>query len=128
MSKLSSFLRLKVYRRTFLLYLVIVLVAITTLLFVFHSNIMSRSLESYVNEADTAFAQAERQLTSVTSAIDNFFTHLYASSGLRDDFFRFFGSTPVEYVEKRLQSAPPQYATYLENKKVKCGLEPPAWD
>ncbi|MCI8619115.1 MAG: histidine kinase [Oscillospiraceae bacterium] len=115
MSKLSSFLRLKVYRRTFLLYLVIVLVAITTLLFVFHSNIMSRSLESYVNEADTAFAQAERQLTSVTSAIDNFFTHLYASSGLRDDFFRFFGSTPVEYVEKRLQSAPPQYATYLDS-------------
>ena len=115
MSKLSSFLRLKVYRRTFLLYLAIVLVAITTLLFVFYSNIMSRSMESYVNEADASFTQAERQLTSVTSAIDNFFTHLYASSGLRDDFFRFFGSTPVEYVENRLQNAPPQYETYLDS-------------
>ncbi len=62
MSKLSSFLRLKVYRRTFLLYLVIVLVAITTLLFVFHSNIMSRSLESYVNEADTALRKRNGSL------------------------------------------------------------------
>ncbi|MFR8334053.1 MAG: hypothetical protein ACLU9S_18200 [Oscillospiraceae bacterium] len=42
-----------------------------------------------------------------------FFTHLYATASLRDDFFHFFGATPAEYAQRRLNTAYPLYETYL---------------
>lgn len=115
MSKLSNFLHLKIYRRTFLLYLLIVLIFMTVVIFAFYSNMQARSMESYRTVATSAFAQSERQLDTITDTIDNFFTHLYASSTLLDDFFHFFGATPVEYAENRLKAAYPVYETYLSS-------------
>ena len=77
MSKLSNFLHLKIYRQTFLLYLVIVLTFVTIMIFVFYSNMQSSTMEPYVREAEAAFSQVERQLDSITDSIDHFFTHLY---------------------------------------------------
>ena len=113
MSKLSNFLHLKIYRKTFLLYLIIVLCFVTIMVFVFYSSMQSSSMESYTREADVAFSQVERQLDSVTDSIDHFFTHLYATASLRDDFFHFFGATPAEYAQRRLNTAYPLYETYL---------------
>ncbi|HIT27942.1 MAG TPA: hypothetical protein IAD05_02470, partial [Candidatus Faecousia gallistercoris] len=113
MSKLSNFLHLKIYRRTFLLYLSIVLIFVTAMLVVFYHNMQSNGMEAYLQVSDTAFTQAERQLNSVTNAIDNFFTHLYASPSLLNDFFHFFGATPAEYAESQLNSAGLLYETYL---------------
>ena len=79
MSKLSNFLHLKIYRQTFLLYLVIVLTFVTIMIFVFYSNMQSSTMEPYVREAEAAFSQVERQLDSITDSIDHFFTHLYAT-------------------------------------------------
>ena len=62
MSKLSNFLHLKIYRQTFLLYLVIVLTFVTIMIFVFYSNMQSSTMEPYVREAEAAFSQVERQL------------------------------------------------------------------
>lgn len=113
MSKLSNFLHLKIYRRTFLLYLSIVLIFVTAMLVVFYHNMQSNGMEAYLQVSDTAFTQAERQLNSVTNAIDNFFTQLYASPSLLNDFFHFFGATPAEYAESQLNSAGLLYETYL---------------
>lgn len=60
MSKLSNFLHLKIYRQTFLLYLVIVLTFVTIMIFVFYSNMQSSTMEPYVREAEAAFSQVER--------------------------------------------------------------------
>lgn len=113
MSKLSNFLHLKIYRQTFLLYLVIVLTFVTIMIFVFYSNMQSSTMEPYVREAEAAFSQVERQLDSITDSIDHFFTHLYATASLRDDFFHFFGATPEEYAQSRLNTSYPLYETYL---------------
>ncbi len=72
MSKLSNFLHLKIYRQTFLLYLVIVLTFVTIMIFVFYSNMQSSTMEPYVREAEAAFSQVERQLDSITDSIDHF--------------------------------------------------------
>ena len=61
MSKLSNFLHLKIYRKTFLLYLIIVLCFVTIMVFVFYSSMQSSSMESYTREADVAFSQVERE-------------------------------------------------------------------
>lgn len=113
MSKLSNFLHLKIYRQTFLLYLVIVLTFVTIMIFVFYSNMQASSMEPYIREADAAFSQVERQLDSLTDSIDHFFTHLYATASLQDDFFHFFGATPEEYAQSRLDTSYPFYETYL---------------
>lgn len=113
MSKLSNFLHLKIYRRTFLLYVLIVLVFTIALTLVFHNNMVSGGLTTYGTEVDTCFSQVERQLGTVTDAIDNFFTHLYSSGTLLDDFFHFFGATPAEYARAGLETPYPQYETYL---------------
>lgn len=83
------------------------------MLVVFYHNMQSNGMEAYLQVSDTAFTQAERQLNSVTNAIDNFFTHLYASPSLLNDFFHFFGATPAEYAESQLNSAGLLYETYL---------------
>ena len=46
MSKLSNFLHLKIYRKTFLLYLIIVLCFVTIMVCVFYSSMQSSSMES----------------------------------------------------------------------------------
>ena len=118
MSKLSNFLHLKIYRRTFLLYLLVVLIFITVMIALFYSNMVSGVLDAYAQEAEAGFSQGERQLVSVTGAIDNFFTHLYSSSATLADFFRFFGATPEAYVRARLDAAytsPDSYLTSCNN-------------
>ncbi len=91
MSKLSNFLHLKIYRQTFLLYLVIVLTFVTIMIFVFYSNMQSSTMEPYVREAEAAFSQVERQLDSITDSIDHFFYPSLCHRLLRDDFFHFLG-------------------------------------
>lgn len=113
MSKLSNFLHLKIYRRTFLLYLLIVLVFVTAIIFMFYRNMISGGLADYAGEVETRFTQVESQMQSVTDAIDSFFTRLYASNSLLEDFFAFFGATPVEYAQARLDATAPLHETYL---------------
>lgn len=115
MSKLSNFLHLKIYRRTFLLYLLIVLVFVTAIIFMFYRNMVSGGLADYAGEVEARFSQAELQIQLVADAIDSFFTHLYASNSLLEDFFAFFGATPVEYAQARLDTDSPLYETYLSN-------------
>lgn len=113
MSKLSNFLHLKIYRRTFLLYLLIVLIFATTIITIFYTSMTAHGLSAFAGEVDSRFYQAERQIQQVTDSVDNFFTHLYANSSLQEDFFQFFGATPAEYAETRLATAYPQYESYL---------------
>ena len=73
MSKLSNFLHLKIYRRTFLLYLLIVLVFVTAIIFMFYRNMVSGGLADYAGEVEARFSQAELQIQSVADAIDSFY-------------------------------------------------------
>ncbi len=116
MLKLSNFLHLKIYRRTFLIYLLVVLFFVTTLLTMFYKMSISDGLASYRSVADGRFLQAEQQLTSLTTSIDAFFTRLYAGAGsLQDSFFYFFGATPSQYAQSQLASPYHIHDSYLSS-------------
>ena len=66
MSKLSNFLHLKIYRRTFLLYLSIVLIFVTAMLVVFYHNMQSNGMEAYLQVSDTAFTQRRSALRDLS--------------------------------------------------------------
>ncbi len=116
MLKLSNFLHLKIYRRTFLIYLFVVLFFATILLTMFYNMSISDGLSSYRSVADGRFLQAEQQLSSVTASIDAFFTRLYSGPGsLQDSFFYFFGATPSQYAQSQLASPYHTRDSYLSS-------------
>lgn len=115
MKKAFRFLKLEIYRRTFLLYIAIILIFMPLVLTVSYRTMKENAENAFLQEADDAFSQSEQRLEEVSDNIDTFFTRLYASSTRLTDFFNFFGSTPSQYQQLRLSSDEILDETYLEN-------------
>lgn len=115
MSKSLSFLRLKIYQRTFLLYVVIVAIFMIIILGLTFNYIAITAQNNFSSDAVAAFVQSENQIASIRGHIDSFFTRLYASPHRLNDFFNFFGAEPSEYESARLDSAYTLDETYLQS-------------
>lgn len=114
MAKPPGFLRLKIYRRTFSMYLAIVAVFSLVLLTFSYRAIQNTAQANFKSEAEQAFRETESNLSLVTRDIDTFYTKLYANPTLLEDFFQFFGATPAEYSQNRLESPYYLSETYLD--------------
>lgn len=114
MGRYSGFLRLKIYRRTFFLYVAILLVFSSVLMAVFYRNVQATALRDFEADTALAFRETETRLQGTARDIDAFFTRLYASPSLLEDFYLFFGATPAEYTEHRLESPYHLNETYLD--------------
>lgn len=111
----SNFLQLKIYRRTFLVYLSIVVIFCTLIISNSYNNAYIAGQQAFEDRMKRAFVQMEGELDGVVATIDNFLTRLYNSSMLKKDFFDFFGAAPAEYVEARLRSSYVIDDTYLDS-------------
>ena len=114
MARPSVFLRLKIYRRTFCIYLAIVVVFSVMLLSFFYRSVQATGQASFEADTALAFRETETKLQGVTRDIDAFITRLYANPALLEDFFQFFGSTPAQYAENRLRGPYSTGETYLD--------------
>ena len=110
------FFHMRIYRRTFLVYLLIVLFLVTGVLAVLSYTVRSVGLNAFSSEANSSFMLLEQQLTHVSSSIDALFVRLYSTTALREDFFHFFNSSPSEYVAYHLDN-PSRAESYLDE----CG-------
>lgn len=122
--KTSNFLQLKIYRRTFLIYLLIVTVFFSLIIYNYYIKAQTAGLQAFSQQMNRAFTQVEEEMDSVTETIDNFFTRLYSSPVLKEDFLNFFGAAPAEYAAARLRSSQIAYETYLDtcaNLVIDCG-------
>ncbi len=111
--KASNFLQLKIYRRTFLIYLFIVIVFFFFIISNRYKNARLAGQQLFSEHMDRAFSQAEDELDGVIGTIDNFLIRLNSSPVLKKDFFYFFGATPAEYTAARLRSGDMAYESYL---------------
>lgn len=111
--KASNFLQLKIYRRTFLIYLSIVIVFFFFIISNRYNNARLAGQQFFSEHMDRAFSQAEDELDSVIGTIDNFLIRLNSSPVLKKDFFYFFGASPAEYTTSRLRSGDMTYESYL---------------
>lgn len=111
--KATNFLKLKIYRRTFLAYLLIVIVFFFFIISNRYTNARTVGQQSFAEYMDRAFSQVESELDSVIVTIDNFLVRLNSSPMLKKDFFYFFGATPAEYAAARLRSEDTVYESYL---------------
>lgn len=111
--KASNFLKLKIYRRTFLAYLSIVIVFFFFIISNRYTNARIVGQQLFAEHMDRAFSRVEDELDSVIVTIDNFLIRLNGSPVLKRDFFDFFGATPAEYMAARLRSGDTTYDSYL---------------
>ena len=111
--KVSNFLQLKIYRRTFLIYLSIVIVFFFFIISNRYNNARIVGQQIFSEHMDRAFSRVEDELDGVIGTIDNFLIRLNNSPVLKKDFFLFFGTTPAEYMAARLRSEDMSYESYL---------------
>lgn len=109
-----SFLKLRIYRRTFGLYLLIVALSLCSCLLIIGSNALSTSLSSFTAEVDSNYTLLEQKLGGVVSSIDIHFVRLYAAPSLRNDFLSFFESDLSTYLESRLSASYATRESYLD--------------
>lgn len=102
MSKYSNFLHTEAYRRTFITYQVISLLLAATILGFIWRDMYNTAQENFVIESTKTYEDIDRRVGRLVDSIDQFYTQIYASSGISEDFFRYFGATAEEYTSRRL--------------------------
>ncbi len=112
--KVSNFLQLKIYRRTFFIYLSIVAVFFFFIISNRYNNARTAGQQFFAVDMNRAFYQVEDELDGVIATIDNFLVRLNSSPVLKKDFFLFFGATPAEYTAARLRDSETVYESYLD--------------
>lgn len=118
--KAAGFLYLKIYRKTFLIYLCIVAVFLSAVLCGCYSYAWTAGGRAFSERMGRAFSRVEEKLDGVTGTIDNFYTRLYGSAVLKEDFFDFFGASPAEYAAARLRAGHALYEAYHETYLEAC--------
>ena len=119
-----AFLKYRIYRRTFLLYVLITLLVIVGVSGVLLQNANATGLASFSTGADTGFSLLEMRRQSIVTGIDRLFFRIYATRSLEQDFIAFFGATPEEYVQSRLSRSDSGSETYpgaLESLAAESG-------
>ncbi len=111
---LFPFLRYRIYRRTFFQYVAIMLVVIGVVPGVLLLNANATGLDRFSSGASAGFSLLEVKRQSVLAGIDRLFFRIYASRTLEQDFTRFFGATPEEYMRYRLGRGDAGSETYPE--------------
>ena len=109
-----AFLKYRIYRRTFLLYVAIMLLVIGMVSGVLLLNAHATGLNSFSSGASAGLSLLEMKRQSVMTGIDRLFFRIYAARTLENDFVHFFGATPEEYVQYRLSRSDAGSETYPE--------------
>ena len=109
-----AFLKYRIYRRIFFLYVLIMLLVIGAVSGVLLQNANASGLESFSSGTSTGFSLLEMKRQSIVTGIDRLFFRIYATRSLEQDFTRFFGATPEEYVQYRLSQRDTGSETYPE--------------
>ncbi len=117
MSKYTNFLHTEAYRRTFLTYQTIALLLVVTILGFVYRDMFNTAQENFVSESTKVYEDVDRRVGHVVDSIDQFYTQLYATPGLAEDFFRFFGATAEEYTARRLTQTREPPASILADFK-----------
>ena len=109
-----AFLKYRIYRRTFLIYVAIMLLVISAVSVSMLYNAHRMGLEQFGSEVSADFSVLEMKRQNILTGIDRFFFRIYASRSLETDFSGFFGASPEEYMQYHLSTADPGVESYPE--------------
>lgn len=99
------FLKIKVYRNNFIIYVSFLLAICMILGTSLCSMVIDDQVQKNENAAMNAYNQIEANLGLIESKIDNYILNLYSTKPLLRDFACFFGNDAETYLTKRLDSS-----------------------
>jgi two-component system sensor histidine kinase YesM len=99
------FLKIKVYRNNFIIYITSLLVVCMVLGGFLCKIVINDQLQKNETAAMNSFNRIEASLNLSESKIDNYILNLYSNKPLLRDFICFFGNNAETYLTKRLDSS-----------------------
>ena len=96
------FLKVKVYKRRFLLYTSVLFVLCVMFGYILLRNSISNKITEYQSQSTRAFDQVEDRLTRNSEEIEKFIIRIYSSKDLLEDMLLFMGSNSEDYETERL--------------------------
>ncbi len=99
------FLKIKVYRNNFIIYISTLLLVCIVLGTSLCGMVINDQVQKNENSALNAFNRMEANLDLVESKIDNYILYLYSSKQLLRDFICFFGNDAETYLTNRLDNS-----------------------
>lgn len=109
-----AFMKYRIYRRTFSIYIAIMLFVICSVSGSMLYSAHRTGLERFVLEENSNFSVFEMKRQNVMTEIDRMFFRIYATQSLEDDFIHFFSSETEEYVRYRLSGTGTDKESYPE--------------
>jgi two-component system sensor histidine kinase YesM len=100
-----QFLKIKVYRNNFIIYISSLLVVCVILGASLCSMVINDQLQKNENAAMNSFNRIEANLDLTENKVDNYILYLYSNKPLLRDFICFFGNNAETYLTRRLDSA-----------------------
>ncbi len=100
-----QFLKIKVYRNNFIIYISSLLIICIILGASLCSMVINDQLQKNENATMNAFNRIEANLDLTENKIDNYILYLYSNKPLLRDFICFFGNNAETYLTNRLDSS-----------------------
>ena len=116
-----AFMKYRIYRRTFSIYIAIMLFVICSVSGAMLYSAHRTGLERFVLEENSSFSIFETKRQSVMTGIDRLFFRIYATRSLEDDFIHFFSPEAEEYVRYRLSDKWEE--SYLASRMAEAVIE-----
>jgi len=100
-----QFLKIKVYRNNFIIYISTLLAVCIVLGISLCQMVINDQVQKNENAATNAFNRIETNLDLVENKIDNYILYLYSNKQLLRDFICFFGNNAETYLTNRLDNS-----------------------
>lgn len=100
-----QFLKIKVYRNNFIIYISTLLIICIILGASLCGMVVNDQVQKSENSSMNAFDRVEANLDLTENKIDNYILYLYSNKALLRDFICFFGNDAETYLTKRLDSS-----------------------
>lgn len=102
---MQKFLKIKIYRRKFFLYLILVVLTSVGLEMLTCFYFINNWLNNYQQQALLTFTRIEKKLKGCTNQADSYVLHMYSNSDLMNDVSCFLSKSPEEYLTTRLKNS-----------------------
>lgn len=97
-----AFLKIRVFRKNFVLYTAVLTIICLTLFIVIVVSIFVGGVNSHSEKSNAYFSDVEKQIKKYDKSLESYVQSVYSNSALLSEFLYYFGNTAEEYYSKKL--------------------------
>lgn len=97
-----TFLKVRVFRKNFIIYTVVLAIVCLTLYFAIISSVYLNTVSNHEKQSDLYFYEVESQIQEYEKLLENYVQSVYANKLILNDFLYYFGHTAEQYYTQKL--------------------------